>query len=133
MENQKVKLLVNNLKRIIKARSLEPLQKKLYEFIHLNCGFIAHNDISGFKHTYYEGREFFEFLERLKEGCCVYDCDLEDNYNYGYTDKEVKEAIAELITNELLAKIEHETNQSEKAERFEQYKRLKAEFREEVE
>tara|TARA_Y100000310_G_scaffold335935_1_gene419200 strand:- start:761 stop:1156 length:396 start_codon:yes stop_codon:yes gene_type:complete len=128
MGNRKVKLLVNNLKRIIKARNMEPLQKKLYEFIHLHCGFIAHYNLNGFKHTYYEGQEFQTFLEDLKEGCNVYACDMEDNYNYGYTNKEVKEAIAEILTDELLGQIQQEVNVDAKQERFGEYQRLKAEF-----
>ena len=128
MENRKVQLMANNLKRIIKAKNIEPLQKKLYEFIHLHCGFIAHYDLNGFKATYSDGRTFIEFLERLKDGCCVYGCDLEDNYNNGYTNKEVKEAIAELITDKLMMEIEQEVNGSEKQDRYGEYQRLKAEF-----
>jgi|TARA_R100000789_G_C3008975_1_gene150805 hypothetical protein len=114
MENRKVKLLINNLKRIIKARNMEPLQNKLYQFIHLHCGFIAHYDLNGFKHEYYEGQEFQTFLERLQEGCEVHNCDLEDNYNYGYTNKEVKEAIKEVITDKLLGDIQQEVNVAER-------------------
>ncbi len=120
--------MANNLKRLLKDRNMERLQNKLYEFIHLNCGFIAHYDLSGFKHTYYDGDEFVRFLERLKEGCYVYACDLEDNYNYGYTNKEVKEALKELLTDEVIATVQAEVAQQNKAGRYEEYKRLKAEF-----
>jgi hypothetical protein len=128
MENRKVKLLINNLKRIIKARNMEPLQNKLYQFIHLNCGFIAHYSLNGFKQEYYEGQEFQTFLERLQEGCYVHNCDLEDNYNYGYTNKEVKEAIREVITDKLLGEIQQEVNVAARGERYGEYQRLKAEF-----
>lgn len=129
MENKKVQLLANNLKRILKDRNMERLQKKLYEFIHLNCGFIAHYDLNGFKATYYDGDEYVGFLERLKQGCSnIYACDLEDNYNYGYTNKEVKEALAELLTDEVIATVKSEVAQQNKNERYEEYQRLKVEF-----
>lgn len=126
--NRKVQLMANNLKRIVKARNMEPLQKKLYEFIHLNCGFIAHYNLQGFKSTYYDGDEFVEFLERLKQGCYVHNCDLEDNYNYGYTNEEVKNALAEILTEEVINAIGVEVAQQKQAGRYEEYQKLKAEF-----
>lgn len=126
--NKKVTLMVNNLKRIIKARDMNLLQKKLYEFVHLHCGFIAHYDLHGFRHTYSDGDDFVSFLERLKDGCAVYGCDLEDNYNYGYTNKEVKEALKAELTDEVINKIKQEVAQEQKDDRHREYLKLKEEF-----
>lgn len=126
--NIKVNSMVNNLKQMISDRNMERLKKQLYEFMHLNCGFIAHYNLGGFKHEYYDGEDFVGFLEDLKDGCEVWTCDEEDNYNYGYTNKEVKEALRELLTDEVIGKIQAEVTHKQKVERYEEYQRLKAEF-----
>ena len=107
---------------------MDSLKNPLYEFIHLNCGFIAHYNLNGFKATYYSGLEFINFLTRLKDGCSVYACDLEDNYDYGFTNKEVKEALKQLITDDLIHDLKTELNNVAKQARYKEYQKLKTEF-----
>lgn len=126
MANKKVQLRVANLKRIVKEGNLSSLKKPLYEFIHLNCGFIAHYNLDGFKSTYFEGDSYVEFLERLREGCDVYACDLEDNY--GFTNKEVKEALTAILTDEVIATAQSNVAQQNKSERYQEYLTLQKEF-----
>lgn len=120
--------LISNFKLILKQGNLRSLHKPLYEFIHLHCGFIAHYDLNGFIGTYEDGRRFQGFLESLKEGCEIHACDLEDNYNHGYTNKEVKERIRELITNEYLHKLALNLSAMEKKDRYGEFLKLRAEF-----
>lgn len=56
--------VLKGFKRVIDDRSLESMNKTLYEFFHLYCGFIAHYNIHGFK-DYYSGRGFLEFLNNF--------------------------------------------------------------------
>ena len=126
--NKKVSNLVNNLIRLIKDRNMDKLKKPLYQFINLNCGFIAHYNIDGFKSTYNERNDFIYFLKKLKNGCEIYHCDKEDNYNYGYINEEVKIAFKDILTDNLLNQIESEIIQENTKERRQQYLDLRGEF-----
>lgn len=46
--------------------SLEEMQQELYKYLTLNCGFIAHYDINGFKGTYAD-KDFVTFVQNLKK------------------------------------------------------------------
>ncbi|PGT83258.1 hypothetical protein [Bacillus sp. AFS040349] len=56
--------MIRQFKRVIDDRSLDSMKNKLYEFFHLNCGFIAHYNIVGFKHEY-SGHSFLRFLDQF--------------------------------------------------------------------
>jgi len=40
--------VVNNFRRIIETRNMSLMNKELYQFLNLYCGFIAHYNIQGF-------------------------------------------------------------------------------------
>ena len=44
--------LIKNFKEVIEGRNIDKMNKELYEFLTLSCGFIAHYNIEGFKATY---------------------------------------------------------------------------------
>lgn len=123
------KSLVDNFAHIIKSRDIRHLKKPLYEFLHLNCGFIAHYDIHGFIATYSEPVEFLNFcMDLVHIDLEVHQCDTTDDYGHGYTNKEVMEVMGKILTEEELSKISEEVAAHYKSKRQEQYLRLKAEF-----
>jgi hypothetical protein len=44
--------VVRNFRKVIEARDISLMNKELYQFLNLYCGFIAHYNINGFKATY---------------------------------------------------------------------------------
>ena len=44
--------VVKNFKKIIESRDICKMNKELYQFLNLHCGFIAHYNLDGFKATY---------------------------------------------------------------------------------
>lgn len=50
--------------RVLKHRDINKMDKNLYEFLHLHCGFIAHYSIRGFK-SVYSGQNFRDFVEHF--------------------------------------------------------------------
>jgi len=129
MESGKVKSMVSNFKGIIEDRDITRLRRSLYEFLHLRCGFIAHYSLDGFIHEYSEPEDFLRFCEHLRNnGLEIHQCDTTDDYNYGYTAEEVKEAMSDILTSVTLDEIERETTEHYKNERYALYQQLKAEF-----
>lgn len=60
--------------------------ERLYEHLHLECGFIAHNNREGFYHTYFEDPEdTIHFIDHMKKA--------EEHCNKEFTD--INEALAE--------------------------------------
>ena len=56
--------IIKNFKEVIESRSIDKMNKELYEFLHLHCRFIAHYDINGFKANYRTPRDFAEVFIR---------------------------------------------------------------------
>ena len=52
--------VIKNFQQVIENRDIDRMNKELYEFLNLYCGFIAHYDINGFKATYKSPRDFAE-------------------------------------------------------------------------
>ena len=50
--------LIKNFREVIENRNIEKMNKELYEFLTLYCGFIAHYNIAGFKATYRDPKNF---------------------------------------------------------------------------
>ena len=129
MESRKANALVRNFKEIIENRDITRLKRPLYEFLHLKCGFIAHYDRHGFIQTYSEPKDFLRFCEHLRNnGLEIHECDTTDDYDYGYTAEEVKNAMWDILTSVTLEEIEKEVTLHYRNERYALYQQLKAEF-----
>jgi len=60
--------IIRNFEEVIKHKDINRINKELYEFLHLNCGFIAHYDINGFKASYRSPRDFAEVFNSTSTG-----------------------------------------------------------------
>ena len=56
--------VIKNFKEVIETRDIDRMNKELYHFLTLYCGFIAHYDINGFKAIYKAPRDFAEVFIR---------------------------------------------------------------------
>jgi hypothetical protein len=61
----------NCFTRVLKTRDINTMDKNLYEYLHLNCGFIAHYNIHRFK-TEYDGHEFCRFIEHFDRNSQIF-------------------------------------------------------------
>lgn len=62
--------VLKDFKKLVAGGDMSNLTKRLYNHLHLHCGFIAHYDIHGFKHEYNAPSDFVRFLEWLLEDRC---------------------------------------------------------------
>lgn len=62
-EEQQQKVL-RNFKKVIDKRNTEFINKELYYHLNLNCNFIAHFNLHGFREAY-SGENFDEFVEKF--------------------------------------------------------------------
>lgn len=62
--NKEHQKLFRQFKKCIDERSLQSMQKALYNLLHQDAGFIAHYDIHGFRHTY-NGKSFLHFVQHF--------------------------------------------------------------------
>ena len=129
MESKKANGIVKNFKGIIESRDITRLKRPLYEFLHLNCSFIAHYDRHGFIQTYSEPKDFLWFCDHLRNtGLEIHECDTTDDYGHGYTAEEVKDAMWDILTSVALDEIEREMHTHYRNERYNLYLLLKSEF-----
>jgi len=77
----------NFVKKLVTLGSCEETQKafskRVYEHLHLNCGFIAHYDIYGFYSTYFNGDidDFERFAEHFIEDGKISPYHYTEDYN----------------------------------------------------
>ena len=78
------------------------MNKELYDFLTLNCGFIAHYDINGFKATYRAPRDFadvfirhFDREHRYYSG--TYACHQTPYKDTGLTKAEIKKEFDRMV------------------------------------
>lgn len=70
MTAKEKKLVLKNWKTFLRhGLNKQHFTKRLYEHLHLHCGFIAHYDIHGFYSTYFEAGQD---TERFFEHFCTY-------------------------------------------------------------
>lgn len=50
--------ILRNVKSVLKHKDISKLNKPTYEFLHLNCGTIAHYSLYGWQDTYKDLRDF---------------------------------------------------------------------------
>ena len=124
--------VIKNFKEVIENKDIDRMNKELYEFLHLHCGFIAHFDINGFKATYKSPRDFAEIFirhfdreHRYYSG--IYRCHEEAYKDTGLTKAQIKgefERIVDLHKEE----ISRWAREEQRTERYVLYLKLKNEF-----
>ena len=124
--------VVRNFRKVIEARDISVMKKELYQFLILNCGFIAHYDIRGFKETYRRPETFAGVFIRHfdcenKYFNRVYPCDDDPYRETGYTKADIKRELACIVEKhkELITKW---AQQKQRDERYNAYLTLKKEF-----
>ena len=124
--------VVRNFRRVIEARDISLMNKELYQFLNLYCGFIAHYDINGFKAVYTPPKEFagvfirhFDHEHRYFDG--IYPCHKEPYRDTGFTKAEIKEEFSRIVDfhKEAIGKW---AESRQKDERLKVYKMIKEEF-----
>ena len=124
--------VIKNFQQVIENRDIDRMNKELYEFLNLYCGFIAHYDINGFKATYKSPRDFAEVFirhfdreHRYYNG--IYSCHESPYKETGMTKAEIKrefELIVQYHKNRIIQRAHGELMQ----ERYTFYLKLKNEF-----
>ena len=124
--------VVRNFQKIIENRDIRHMTKELYQFFCLNCGFIAHFDIDGFKATYGYPKSFSEIFIRQFDRSHPYFCEIYEWHHKpykdtGYTVAEIREEFIRIVDIHKYA-IERWARLKQKTERQAVYLRLKQEF-----
>ncbi len=124
--------VIKNFKEVIESRSIEKMNKELYDFLNLHCGFIAHYNINGFKDTYRNPRDFaevfirhFDKAHRYYNG--IYACHESPYNDTGLTKAEIKREF-EKIVDRHKSEISQWAREDQRKERYALYLKLKEEF-----
>lgn len=124
--------VIRNFKEVIETRDINRMSKELYDFLTLNCGFIAHYDINGFKAIYRTPRDFADVFIRHFDRehsyhSGVYACHQTPYKETGLTKAEIKrefERIVDLHKDQISRWVKDELRK----ERYALYIKLKEEF-----
>ncbi len=124
--------VIRNFQQVIENKDIDRMNKELYEFLNLYCGFIAHCNIDGFKATYKSPRDFaevfirhFDRQHRYYSG--IYACHESPYKETGMTKAQIKgefDRIVELHREGIIRWAQDEQRQ----ERYALYLKLKKEF-----
>ena len=124
--------VVRNFRKVIEARDISLMNKEVYQFLNLYCGFIAHYNINGFKATYRRPESFagvfirhFDCEHRYFNG--IYPCHEEPYRETGYTKADIKRKLTCIVElhKELITRW---AEQRQRDERQNIYLNLKKEF-----
>ena len=124
--------VIKNFKKVIESRDIRNMNKKLYQFLNLYCGFIAHNDIHGFKATYADPKDFSEVFIRSFDSdhryfSGIYECHQELYEETGFTKADIKETFFQIVDSHKEA-IARWADLKQRNERYQLYVSLKTEF-----
>ncbi len=124
--------VIRNFQQVIENKDIGRMNKELYEFLNLHCGFIAHYNIDGFKATYKSPRDFtevfirhFDRQHRYYSG--IYACHESPYKETGMTKAQIRrefDRIVELHKERIIRWAQDEQRQ----ERYSLYLKLKNEF-----
>jgi hypothetical protein len=124
--------VIKNFKEVIESRSIDKMNKELYEFLTLHCGFIAHYDINGFKTAYRSPRDFTEVFirhfdreHRYYSG--IYPCHKEAYKDTGLTKTHIKLEFERIVSCHK-EEISLWSKEEQRKERYALYLKLKEEF-----
>ena len=124
--------VIKNFQDVIESKDIRKMNKELYDFLNLYCGFIAHYDINGFKATYRNPRDFAEvFIRHFDRGHRyyngIYPCHQSPYRDTGLTKAEIKTQF-ETIVSCHLEEISRWAGDELRKERYALYLSLKREF-----
>jgi len=127
--------VVRNFRQVIETRDISLMNKELYQFLNLYCGFIAHYDINGFKATYSAPKDFAEvFIRHFDREHCyfdgIYPCHEEAYKDSGFTKAEIKREFNRIVEIHKAA-IGRWAENKQRSEREQLYLMLKQEFEDE--
>ena len=94
--------VVRNFQKVIEARDMSLMNKELYSFLNLYCGFIAHYNIHGFRDTYTAPGDFADvFIRHFDEDhryfCGNYNCHEEAYQDTGYNKAQIKQEFFRIV------------------------------------
>jgi len=94
--------VIKNFKEVIENKDMDRMNKELYDFLNLYCGFIAHYDIKGFKATYRRPTDFAEVFIRHFDTehryySRIYACHQEPYKDTGLTKAEIKREFDRIV------------------------------------
>jgi hypothetical protein len=124
--------VVRNFRRVIEGRDMSIMNKELYQFLNLYCGFIAHYNIHGFQETYASPGEFADvFIRHFDQNhryfCSNYACHQEPYQDTGFTKAEIKQEFFGIVDEHKEA-IGRWADGVHRARRFAVFHSLKKEF-----
>jgi hypothetical protein len=124
--------VIRNFKEVIESRDINRMNKELYDFLTLYCGFIAHYDINGFKATYRRPLDFAEVFikhfdreHRYYSG--IYACHQEPYKDTGLTKADIKKEFKRVVDLHK-DQISRWAKEEQRKERYTLYLKLKEEF-----
>jgi len=124
--------VVQNFKKVIESRDIKFMNNELYQFLNLNCGFIAHYDINGFKATYSRPVDFanvfiryFDSEHRFFNG--VYSCHHEPYKDTDFKKVDIKREFFRIVDIHKKS-ISNWADRRQRSERYAAYLKLKMEF-----
>jgi hypothetical protein len=124
--------VVRNFRQVIEKCDINLMNKELYQFLNLYCGFIAHYNIDGFKAVYSSPKDFagvfirhFDHEHKYFNG--IYPCHDEPYNDAGDTKAEIKQEFYRIVDTYKEA-ISKWANQRQMDERHAVYLNLKKEF-----
>jgi arginyl-tRNA--protein-N-Asp/Glu arginylyltransferase len=124
--------IIKNFQEVIEHEDIGRMNKELYEFLHLHCGFIAHYDINGFKATYKNPRDFAEvfirhFVREHRYYSGIYRCHEEPCKETRLTKAQIKREFERIIDRHK-DEISRWAKEEQRQERYALYLKLKEEF-----
>jgi hypothetical protein len=128
--------VVKNFRKVIEGRDIIKMNKELYQFLNLHCGFIAHYDINGFKSVYSTPKEFAEvfirhFDRRHRYFSGIYPCHEEPYEHTGFSKADIKQEFCRIVDRHKDSIGRWAENQ-QRNERHAAFKILKNEFQKEL-
>jgi hypothetical protein len=124
--------VIKNFKEVIETRNIDKMNKELYQFLNLYCGFIAHYNINGFKDTYRNPREFADtFIRHFDRNhpyfSQIYACHQESYKDTGLTKAQIKSEFEKIVSLHK-DEISRWAREEQRNERYVLYLKLKQEF-----
>jgi hypothetical protein len=124
--------VIKNFQEVIETRNIDKMNKELYQFLNLYCGFIAHYDINGFKDTYRNPREFADtFIRHFDRNhpyfSQIYACHQESYKDTGLTKAQIKSEFEKIVSLHK-DEISRWAREEQRNERYVLYLKLKQEF-----
>ena len=124
--------VIKNFQEVIEKKDINRMNKELYNFLNLYCGFIAHYDINGFKDAYKDPRDFAEvfirhFDRKHQYYSGIYSCHQEAYKDTGLTKAEIKKEFARIV-DQHKDQISQWAEEEQRKERYAIYLALKEEF-----